>query len=147
MQLKEIYKHYLQRIGRLDEEVCLGPRMDKKVVEDKDTVIQQSRLLSETLNNRFRFNNKIIIIAVVLLCILFAVGVILVFYYRDSPSVMGGVFGGTFLSLLSIISRLHKLWKEKNLMDITIGMLEGLPPEKAAEFISTIYWKQVSASK
>ncbi len=146
-QLKEIYKDYLKRIGRLDEEVCLGPRTDKKDVKDKGTIIRQSRFLSERLNNRFRFNNKIIILAVVLLCILFAVGVILVFYYRDSPSVMGGIFGGTFLSLLSIIGWLHKLWKEKSLMDISLSILEGLPPEKASDCISTLYWILRSPSK
>jgi hypothetical protein len=146
-QLKEIYKDYLESIGRLDEEISLGPRTDKKEVEDKSTIIRQSRFLSERLNNRFRFNNKIIIIAVVLLCILFAMGVILVFYYRDSPSVMGGVFGGTFLSLLSIIGWLHKLWKEKSMMDISLSILEGLPPEKALDCINTLYWMLRSPSK
>ena len=146
-QLKEIYKDYLESIGRLDEEICLGPRLDKKEVEDKSTLIRQSRFLSERLNNRFRFNNKLIIIAVVLLCILFAAGVILVFYYRDSPSVMGGVFGGTFLSLLSIIGWLHKLWKEKSLMDISLSILESLPPEKASDCINTLYWTLRSPSQ
>jgi hypothetical protein len=146
-QLKEIYKDYLESIGRLDEEISLGPRTDKKEVEDKSTIIRQSRFWSERLNNRFRFNNKIIIIAVVLLCILFAMGVILVFYYRDSPSVMGGVFGGTFLSLLSIIGWLHKLWKEKSMMDISLSILEGLPPEKALDCINTLYWMLRSPSK
>lgn len=146
-QLKEIYEEYLKGIEKLDEVIVLGSRGDQMEAKSSDLIDNQSRMLTERLNKRFKFNNAIIILAIVLLCILFAIGVSLVFYYRNSPSVMGGVFGGTFLALLSIIGWLHKLWKEKSLMDISLWALEGLPPEKAAEHINTLYWTLHSSSK
>jgi uncharacterized protein YqhQ len=136
-----MYEVYLKGIGKLEEAIVLGSPGDQKGLKSSDEIDRQSRILTESLDKRFKFNNNIIILAILLLCILFAIGVFLVFFYRNSPSVMGGVFGGTFLALLSIIKWLHKLWKEKSLMDISLCILEGLPPEKAAESISTLYWK------
>jgi hypothetical protein len=133
----------------LEEDIRLGGSDDVKEVDDKDSekISHHSGLLMESLNKRYRFNTSVIVIAIILLCILFGIGVTLIFYYRDLPSAMGAVFGGTFLSLLSIIHWLYKLWREKSFMDISLGILEGLPPEKAAEFISTLYWKLRGESK
>lgn len=147
--LKSIYEDYLKSIDKFDEDIRLGRKVKTRKKADKDiaAVIEgKSQLLTQRLNERFKFNNRIVILAVVLLCLIFGIGVFLIFYYRDSPATMGGVFGGTFLSLLSIIRWLHKLWQEKSVMDMSLSVLEGLAPKQAAEFISTIYWKLRSQS-
>lgn len=146
-QLKELYEEYLKGIGKFDEAIALGARGGQAETKDNVQLGEQSRMLTKRLNQRFRFNNGIILLAIVLLCILFSIGIFLVFYHRNSPSVMGGVFGGTFLALLSIIGWLHKLWKEKSLMDISLWVLEGLPPEKSAECINILYWTLHTSSK
>jgi hypothetical protein len=139
-QLKKIYGEYLKKVGKLDEDIRLG-KSKTRDAEDKAVITQQNQLLTERLKNRFITNDRIIAIAILMLCVIFGIGVFLVFYYRHTPSAMGGVFGGTFLSLLAIIRWLFKLWREKSYMDITLGILEGLTPRQAAEFISNIYWK------
>jgi hypothetical protein len=146
-QLMKIYEDYLDGIGKLDKKIYMGRGKDTKPVEDKEILKQESHILSKRLSKRFKFNDNIIRIAIVLLCLLFAIGVTLIFYYRDLPHVMGGVFSGTFLLLYIIIRWLHKLWEEKSHMDFVLVIFDGLPPEKAAEFLINHYWKLRSSSK
>jgi hypothetical protein len=150
-KLKRIYRDYLKKIGKLDGELRLGRRGDSRGVEYEEVLIHESELLRQRLDNRFQSNNKIIILAIVLLCILFFIGVYLVFYYRDEPLIMGGIFSGTFVLLLSIVKWLHILWKEKSVMDLSLVIFEDLSPkeaaEKAAEFIPLLYKKICKPSR
>ncbi len=70
---------YLKRINRL-EPVHLGESKKLLIPEKKDV-----DYLTHLLNSDILFNNKIIKVAVLLLCILFAVSIALVIYHVDSP--------------------------------------------------------------
>jgi hypothetical protein len=140
-KIDEIYGDFLKSINLFDNVISLGPGTGKKPAKDPEILKDKTSILTGELKKRFKFNDKIIILAIILLSVLFLVGVSLVFYYRGSPSVMGSVLGGTFFSLLSIVRWLYKLWREKSIMDISLTIIDALPPEKAAEFINTIFWK------
>jgi len=149
-KLTTIFEDYLKDIEQFDEKVILGSTDRALQVKEStpgyspkraDSFDKRTKSLEERLKDRFKFNNGIILLAIIILCMIFAIGVFFVFYYRNSPAALGGVFGGTFLSLLSIISWLHKLWREKSIMDMTLSVIEGLPAREAAKFINTMAWK------
>jgi len=150
-KLKRIYRDYLRKIGKLEGELSLGKRGDSCGVENEDVLIRECEFLRKRLESRFHFSNKILILAMVLLCILFALGVYLIFYFRDDPPIRGGIFAGTFISLLSIVKWLHVIWKEKIFIDISIAIFEELSPseaaQKAAEFIPLLYKRFTSPPK
>jgi hypothetical protein len=110
-KINRIYTYYLRKIGKCEDDFPIDIRGNIGEVESEDVLIYQSGLLRQRLDLHFQFNNRIIILAMVLLCILFAVGVYLTIHYRDEPPVMGGIFAGTFISLLSIVKRKRK-WKK-----------------------------------
>lgn len=149
-KLTTIFEDYLKSIEQFDDKVILGSS-DRAIQVKESTpgyfpdgpgsLERKTKSLEERLGERFKFNNGIILLAIIILCMIFVMGVFFVFYYRDSPVALGGIFGGTFLSLLSIISWLHKLWREKSVMDMTLSVIEGLPAREAAKFINTMAWK------
>lgn len=138
--IKKIFEDYLNRIGEL-KPVQLGDD-DKRIVTEKD-----SAFLETQINGQRNFNNTIIIVAMVVLCVIFLVGVALVIKYIDHIEKINIVFGGTFLSLLSIVYWLRKLWLEKSVLDISMGIIQNMPPEKAADYISTLYWRMINKKK
>lgn len=131
-QLMPAIEDYLRHMGRLGP-VKLGETNERSATE-KDT-----NSLIEALNRQVKSNSYIILIAVIVLCILFGVAVFIASYYRNEPKTIGLVCGA-FLSQLGVVKWLRQLWIEKNIMDVSLSVLHKLPPEKAAEFISRLYW-------
>jgi hypothetical protein len=117
----------------------------------EDNKINVSKNASDTLKNNIlresKFNNNIVVVAIVLLCIIFGLGIFFAIYYRDNPTTIGVIFGGTFLSLLAIVSRLRKIWLEKSLMDVSLCVIEDMSPQDAAKFIQTIYYNMLENNK
>ncbi len=144
-KLRQLFETYLENTGQLDERAPLGTSAQPDGLEETSTDLEAlrtgTRRLSEDLKIRLKFNDRIIILALALLVLLFIIGVGLVFYYRGTPTVMGSILGGTYLSLLSIVRWLYRLWREKTIMDLSKELCEILPPEKSAELITAIYWK------
>lgn len=131
---------FLESIGRLKAGQLGGNEI--KPIDEKD-----KKIFTDILTTQLSNNNRIIWVAIVLLCVLFGVGVSLVFYYLDSPKIMGVVFGGTFLSLLSIIEWLHRLWTDKSKMDLLYAMTPELSSEQFVKLAEIIYWKDKDKDK
>lgn len=129
-----LFEEYLSQFGGT-KAVQLGEGADNKVTQ------KHSDFLESRLDSQIKFNNIIIIIAILLLCLLFLMGALLILNNRNNPTTINYIFGGTFLSLLSIVAWLRKLWFEKSILDMASGVVRNLPPEKAAEFVSSIYWR------
>ncbi|MBK8703375.1 MAG: hypothetical protein IPN33_06955 [Saprospiraceae bacterium] len=125
--------------------------LDLEKLGSEDKKVEVSRNTSDTLKNNIlresKFNNNIVVVAIVLLCIIFGLGIFFAIYYRDSPTTIGVIFGGTFLSLLAIVSRLRKIWLEKSLMDVSLSVIEDMSPQDAAKFIQTIYYNMLESNK
>lgn len=139
--VKSIFQKYLKDTQLLQLEQLGSEQKAVKVTE------KEGNLLKDNLTAQMKFNNNIVVISIVLLCIIFLTGIFFVFYYRNSPSTIGVVFGGTFLSLLAIVTRLRKIWLEKSLMDVSLSVINDLPPEDAAKFIQTIYYNMLEDKK
>lgn len=132
-KLTNIFEKYLERIDRL-KTIPLGEHHSRKITQDDNS------FLNHLLDVQTRFNKNLLIIYVLLLCIIFIIGVILVFYFISSPAKIGVVFGGTFLSLLAVVDRLGRIWKEKNIIDMTLILVNNMPPDQTAAVIQTLYY-------
>jgi hypothetical protein len=131
-RLQSVFEGYLQKIGRLAPE-DLGNEPQSVTENDKKNIVEQ-------LSKEFAFNQKIIVVYIVMLFLLFGVGIFIVLYYLNSPKAIGAVWGGTFLSLLGIVERLRRLWREKSIMDVTLSVIQDLPPEETVKMIELFYW-------
>lgn len=136
---KHLLEQYLRKIDRL-EPVTLGGESEKKVTKDDND------FLKSLLVNQITFNNKIIIIALVMLILIFMLNVYLTIYAIREPEAIKVAFNGafTFSSLFLIINWLRKLWAEKSLMDVSLMIAQDMPPEQAARYIGTVYWRIVN---
>ena len=130
-KLKNIFQEFLDESKMMDFKTMGGEQLSiGNISALKERIIQQSK-----------FNNTILIISVVLLCILFFLGVYFAIYHRDDPTTMSVVLGGSIFSLLGIIVWLRKLWVEKSLMDVSLAVIDDLPAEEAAKYILVMYDK------
>ena len=136
-RIRAAYKNYLSRMNRL-QEVNLGSSDKPHSVTEED-----NQFLSSLLQKELNFNRKLVLIFVTMLLVLFGMGLFLTIYFIHSPKTIGIVFGGTFLSLLAIIEKLHRLWEEKSKMDITLSLAQNLPPAETVKVIETLYWNMI----
>ena len=141
-KLETILSTFLNDIGRI-EDIKLGGKVNQlKHLSDDDT----ARLTGQ-LSGQSKFNRTILVIYIISLCVLYAIGIFMVFYFLDSPEKIGIVFGGSFLGLLAIGDRLYKIWREKTVTDVLLTLIQGLPPIEAVKAIESIYWAQISRSR
>ena len=140
-KLKSIYQAFLEDTNLLE--------LEKLGSDERNVEIHKSASLNLKSNilKQSKLNNNILIVSIVLLCIIFGLGIFFAVYYRDNPTTIGVIFGGTFLSLLAIVSRLRRIWLENILMDVSINVIEDLPPQDAAKFIQTIYYNMLRNEK
>jgi hypothetical protein len=107
----------------------------------KEVTSADNAALAERLQQSLRFNDRMIVVAVALLCVLFFLGAALTIYHRDAPKTISMIFGGAFLSLLLVIGWIRQLWWDKTVIDILIPLLNELSPEDASKAITTLYYK------
>ncbi|MGH8548826.1 MAG: hypothetical protein ACRERU_09550 [Methylococcales bacterium] len=121
---------FLRLLGRLDD-IKLGA--DEHQV-NQPTEEDITRLKTRVCENS-KFNRTILILYIVSVCVLYVLGVFLVFHFIDSPDVIGVVFGGTFLSLIGVTERLYRVWREKTIIDVMLTIIDDLPPSEAIKSI------------
>ena len=102
--------------------------------------------LEISLRKDARKTDRILLIAVGLLCCLFALGFGLTIYHRNSPTNVAALFGGgTFLSLLGIVAWLRKLWFDKRTMDLLLALTQSMTPADAAKALTSFYFGALTA--
>lgn len=138
-RIEHLLENYLRRIQRL-EPVTLGGDGETKVTrEDND-------YLKDLLIRQIAFNQKIIVIALVMLVLIFLLDLYLALHAIREPEAIRVAFNGAFTlsSLFLVINWLRRLWVEKSLMDVSLMIARDMPPEQAARYIGTVYWRIVN---
>jgi hypothetical protein len=95
--------------------------------------------LRDYLRERVRVSDRLVAVVVALLAILFLTGIGLAIYHRDKPEFMSAIIGGDLLSLLAVVAWMRRIIVEKTQIDLSIAMIEALPPEQSAVFLMTLY--------
>lgn len=136
-KIQAVFEEYLKEYDILELKTLGG---SSRGTEDAKVPDQRaSELLSARLLQQAKVNNTIIMLAVGMLFVLFAIGIYLIIHYQDDVKTIGLIFGGTFLSLLGIVGWLRKLWIDKNLLDMSAGIIGQLSPAEAAKYVETMY--------
>lgn len=133
--LKTIVENYLGSTGQL-EEVPLGGGGEREPPAEANV------RLSAALHERLKFSDRIALILVLMLCILFVVSVARMFYYRDDGNTTG-IVAGSLLANLLIVGWLRRIWRDVTMARMASSVLHELPPEQAARFISVLYWNHL----
>ena len=131
--MKAIVQDYVARLD-IDDQVKLGPSKKRRASKE------DSACLINGLRKKVRSNRSILVATLATLLALSITGFLLILHYRNDPKFLGMIFGALYLSHLGIVARLRELWIDKNTIDIALPILTDLPPEKAAEFMLTLYW-------
>jgi len=134
-RLETIFEDYLRLIGQQE-----GPDLGEK---PKEVTAAANQHFAALLDEHLKFNKGIIVVAVALLCILFGVGMFLVYTLRTSPKGIVTISGGSFLSFLLVIRWLRRLWIEKSMIDVMIFVARDMPPKEAAKFLTGFYFKML----
>jgi hypothetical protein len=135
---------YLREIGEVESKK-LG---DAPALRAPETLAGAQGALERSLREDARKTDRIVVVAVVLLCCLFIAGLGLVVYFRDSPERIAVLFGGgTFLSMLGIVGWLRKLWFDKRTMDLLLDLVQSMSPADAAKVLTTFYFGALSPKK
>jgi hypothetical protein len=133
LTLDQTLAQYLRRIEQ-HEPQSLGKAPRRVTDED-------NQFLRESLNRQLRFNNYVIVVAVILLCCLFLLGVFLIIHDRNSVNAVTVISGTTFAALLGIIGFLRRLWLDKSIIDLLIHATYGMSPAESAKLVTSLYFK------
>nr|VFK32299.1 MAG: hypothetical protein BECKMB1821G_GA0114241_11076 [Candidatus Kentron sp. MB]VFK35282.1 MAG: hypothetical protein BECKMB1821I_GA0114274_11096 [Candidatus Kentron sp. MB]VFK77181.1 MAG: hypothetical protein BECKMB1821H_GA0114242_11076 [Candidatus Kentron sp. MB] len=136
-RLEKTLNEFLNKMGHSGGVPLGGKKKPNAQPSDKD-----AKDLLERLRKDAKFTNRILILYIAALCIMYATGVFLIFYLTDSPhpQVVAGTIGGISFGLMAVIERLHGMWQEKARLDVIMTLLQGLPATEAVSAIASIYW-------
>lgn len=134
MKIEKSFEQYLSAIGRLKEESLGGEE------EASPITVTNSKMMEKLLISQSKFNNNMLMVAIIGLCVIFIIDIFFIFYYKDNATALSVILGVTGLSLVGVIKWLRKLWLEKSVLDVSLAVVENLPPTEAAKFIETTYW-------
>src|SRR5215469_16756723 len=116
---------YLREIGEAEAKK-LG---ETAVVQSPEGLASAQSSLERSLREDAKTTDRIILVAVVLLCSLFVIGIGFMVRYRNSPEKVAVLFGGgTFASMLGIVVWLRKLWFDKRTMDLLMALTQSMSP-------------------
>jgi hypothetical protein len=137
-------KSYVQFVQTYVREIGeIGPRKlgDPTARPSPESLAVAQSSLERSLREDAKKTDGIIVVAVVLLCCLFAAGLALGIYYRASPQNVAVLFGGgTFVSMLGIVGWLRKLWFDKRTMDLLLALTQSMKPDDAAKALTSFYF-------
>lgn len=136
-QLQEDLRELLDGLGLISA-VPFGSTINQAI--NKIAPAEKERL-QHIIERQQRFNNGILLVAVVMVGLVFVLGIAFAAYHRDNPTAVGVAFGGNLFSLLVTVGWIRKFWIEKGLLDLARIATEEMAPEEAIELAMTIYWR------
>ena len=133
MRFETILHQFLEETGNTDS-IIMGARRATEVTS------QQKETLVDNLLRENSFNKKLIILITSMFICVFLIGLFFAFYYRDKPTVLGIIFGGSFLTILGVIKGLQDLWREKTKTDMVLTLITNITPEQSVAVIETLLY-------
>jgi hypothetical protein len=121
-----------------DESLRAAPYLGgppRKVSADK------VNFLTDQLKAAATQNGRTATILIILYIAMLIGGFVIVFTLYHNPKLMRGALGGSFLSLLGILTGLRSIWREQSQFNVMIALLPSLSPEEAIKVVETYYYK------
>jgi hypothetical protein len=138
-KLRPLVEEYLQDLGLL-KTVKLGSsgsrkkRVPTKADNDK---------LSAAISQAMRFNTGMIAATFSMLCVFVVAALFFAFYYRSNIGVSFAGDGVAFAASFGALALLLRLTAEITLMQVSLLVLNEMPPEQAANILGLLYWGHI----
>ena len=132
--LKILFYDYLKGVGQLPD-ISMGDGTNPPLNITK----AQNDFFIQQIYHQGKTSDRLIAFLITGLVFILLFGLSLVFYFQKPPLFIATVFIVTVASVFLITLQLKKIWLEKNLITITIGLMSDLPPKEAAGYILRIY--------
>lgn len=141
-ELAKTLQMYLDRIDYLGAGMGPGPERAEGPITRADSLF-----LTELLSKQIGRADYLIVLALVVLLISYAVAVFVVLYVRNDSLALKGAFGALLLFTLGVVRALRGIWGQKTTMNILIVILRELSPKDAAELIDVLYWEMLTGRR
>jgi hypothetical protein len=147
--LEKIFKQYLDAVGgREPVELGGGPKVDLTSSEGKGLLARENANFVKRLSQASSFNKRLVLSLTVLHFLIFLVAAaFLVLHYRDSPTGVTSVFGGSVVSLLGLTTGLRVVWRNKVTMDLLIAILPNLAPDQQLSAVQSLSFGQLGSRR
>src|SRR5579862_437475 len=132
--LRSAIEQFLGDTGRLEI-----PLLGKKGAPRPARPDSNSRFAKKLAENLKR-TNRLVIVATVMICILFLLGLVVTVWSRGPTAIVVSADGAFLASQLGVIRFLRRLWLEKSLMHFLEYLCNRLPPEDLAEILKPFYF-------
>jgi hypothetical protein len=140
--LQSTFESYLVRLGRFEEQ-SLGPRAKtSRAASAEDAAWLRVSLREVKASQRRLFG-----ICVVVLCVIFALQVVLLLYSVFAKNPVGSVAGGVVVVFLPVLWWLRRLWIDSFILHLAEKIGDELPPEQQVKMIEILYWGSLTKSK
>ena len=103
--------------------------------------------LSASLRWVRRANGRFTIALVALAVVAFAGAFYVALASRGPTGTAAAAGSGAVVALAAISAGLHRLWREKSMMDLLIAVIEASSRERAADLIEAVYWTAFAPRK
>ena len=122
---------YLDRVGLLQAGPLGGAQSAASQVDNE--------FLESRMRDNARLNNGLLLTAVGMLLLMFLLALLLVLHYRDQPSTIAYICGGSFVSLLLLVRWQRQLWVDKVTTDLFLQAAKLLPAPEVATLAMNYY--------
>lgn len=108
-----------------------------------DTIEKWRAKLLKRLEREAEMHKRMLLGLLLACLILFAIGVLLLFYHRENPSMSRLVFGGGALAgMIAVLDIARRVLIDKASYDMLLTMLLVLPPDQAVAAVKNLYYTQ-----
>jgi hypothetical protein len=94
--------------------------------------------LAPQLQQIVRRNDKLFLVCVSMVFVLFAANLAVVLLHHDNLKLVAGASGIFGISAAGLISQMIKLWREKEATELVLGLLPALEPAVFRTVITTL---------
>ena len=130
--LNLLYQKFLDQSKGRDSSGFFTVQMGGGVEEPPPSAVPS---LSAALRVAYNRQMWVIRIEVGLIVLFFATSLVIISALRGSANAELGAAGVNAASIMTILTHLHKLWKDITEIEIVLGMADNLPPKDLLRFI------------
>jgi hypothetical protein len=131
--LHDVYGEFLADTGA-DVPATMGPRPETPVNP------HAVKRLDERLGSESRTTNRLLWVVASMYVVIFIAAMVLVWRFRDSPTVFGLLFGGAVVGVLGVARQAQQLWSRQANIELVRRIIGNVSASDSSKLIQAIYY-------